>query len=188
MKELLTRRNNGCHYSLSRDWFLGFIEGEGTFLETREKTPFFQCTQHFSDYPLFCALREFIGAGSVHFAKRADGRRHVVYTLRGKRQLEEKMLPLLENPLVAGKFKSNVLAWLSTHWPDFRPGVHNQSEMPSGEWLSGFTDGDGSFHHILRPQQDYKCKLQFQALFDLAQKDGFSVNGVFPLLLTNAVC
>ena len=39
------------------------------------------------------------------------------------------------------------------------------------QWLCGFVDGDGSFHGIVRKQNDYKSSFQVTAVFDLAQKD-----------------
>lgn len=44
----------------------------------------------------------------MHFDKRPDGRRHVVYTLRGRNELERKLLSLLYKGYIAGEFESSV--------------------------------------------------------------------------------
>ena len=50
-------------------------------------------------------------------------------------------------------------------------GKEKTNPLPYPEWLCGFTDGDGSFHGILRKQKEYRCNYQVQAVFDLAQKE-----------------
>ena len=107
------------------------------------------------------------GGDCVHFDKRPDVRSHALYTSCGRKKLEREMLPLLRNPLLAGKFKSNIIPWLGLYWPGFVPCL---SELSNGAWLPRFTDGDESFYRVPHCQQAYKCKWQFQLVFDLAQK------------------
>lgn len=42
--------------------------------------------------------------------------------------------------------------------------------------MCGFTDGDGSFHGIIRKQKDYKNNFQVQTVFDLAEKNTIFIN------------
>ena len=113
-------------------------------------------------------------------SRRSDGRCTAVYTLTGQQQLEKHCLPLLKQPVLTNKCKKRLIPWLEKHFPQFSfYGTRNIS----GDWLAGFTDGDGSFHTLFRRQADYKCGFQFQAVFDLTQKEGFSgANGVLKLV------
>lgn len=109
-----------------------------------------------------------------HISKsvRDDGRSLAIYTLRGKSSCLDALLPLLRNPVLTNKSKRQLLPWLEEHFPDFKFQSNNLSI--SGEWLAGFTDGDGSFYTVLRRQRDYRSGYQFQAVFNLAQLWGFS--------------
>lgn len=83
--------------------------------------------------------------------------------------------------MLTNKSKRQLFPWLRKHFPDFKFQSNNISI--SGEWLAGFTDGDGSFYAVLRKQGDYKSGYQFQAVFDLAQLGGFSgEHGVLTLI------
>ena len=85
---------------------------------------------------------------------RDDGRSLAIYTLRGKSSCLDALLPLLRNPVLTNKSKRQLLPWLEEHFPDFKFQSNNLSI--SGEWLAGFTDGDGSFYTVLRKQRDYR--------------------------------
>jgi hypothetical protein len=92
------------------------------------------------------------------------------------------LLPLLENPVLTSRSKRKLLPWLDKHFPSFRFQV---KLTISGDWLAGFTDGDGSFYTLLRKQADYRSRYQFQAVFDLAQLGGFTEkDGVLNLIHT----
>ena len=64
--KMLNARNKLTHYSFTPDWFLGFLEAEGTFIGEGGNPPIFECTQHTSDYYMMSALRDWLGAGTVH--------------------------------------------------------------------------------------------------------------------------
>ena len=166
---ILSERAKDSHYSLSQQWLQGFVEAEGCFLGRGGQRPIFEITQHASDCFLMLAIKRFIGGGKVRLSKRRDGRLLCVYTLSGKRIIAEKLLPLWHNAYAAPKILRDFQPWLALHFPQEKI-VINDTEI-SGNWLAGFTDGDGSFHTVFRRQEDYKIGFQFQAVFDLAQKN-----------------
>lgn len=168
MDRLLSERAKNSHYSLSREWLHGFVEAEGSFIGREGQSPFFEITQHASDCFLMLAIKRFIGGGRVDLKRRRDGRLLSVYTLAGKRSLVEKLLPLWQNSYASPKVLKSFQPWLGVHFPQEKI-VTNGTQI-SGNWLAGFTDGDGSFHTVFRRQKDYRIGFQFQAVFDLAQK------------------
>ena len=144
------------------------MEAEGCFLGKEGQRPIFEITQHVSDCFLMLAIKRFIGGGQVGLNKRGDGRLLCVYTLSGRRMIAEKLLPLWQNAYAGPKILRDFQPWLALHFPQEKI-VINGTEI-SGNWLAGFTDGDGSFHTVFRREKDYKIGFQFQAVFDLAQK------------------
>ena len=166
---ILSERAKESHYSLSQQWLQGFVEAEGCFLGKEGQRPIFEITQHASDCFLMLAIKRLIGGGKVRLNKRRDGRLLCVYTLSGKRIIAEKLLPLWHNAYAGPKILRDFQPWLALHFPQEKI-VINDTEI-SGNWLAGFTDGDGSFHTVFRRQKDYKIGFQFQAVFDLAQKN-----------------
>jgi len=59
-------------------------------------------------------------------------------------------------------------AWRFDHF-NLPPVVKNPTI--SSAWLTGFTDGDGSFYAIIHKASDYVSGFQVQAAFDVAQLD-----------------
>ena len=60
IKYFLKRRHKLSYYTLTSERINGFIKAEGSFFETCEGAPYFQCTQHTSDYTLVSTIRRFI--------------------------------------------------------------------------------------------------------------------------------
>ena len=166
--KMLDSRNKSCHYSINTDWFLGFLEAEGTFLGDGCTPPAFECSQHTSDYYMMSALKDWIGAGTLSINNPPGGNRTAVYTLRGRDALECKLAPLFKKAPLTPKIEKQFLPWCSRYFPNSLPAL--SSQKISGCWLAGFADGDGSFYTTIRNQDDYRIGFQFQAVFDLSQK------------------
>ena len=51
--------------------------------------------------------------------------------------------------------------------------IFNPRQVPSdlGNYLAGFTDGEGSFHIIFRKRKDYKIPWKISLAFNISQKD-----------------
>ena len=173
LSKMLSCRNKSSHYTINREWLLGFIEAEGSFSGgvtcAREKNApaTFECSQHSSDYFLMCAIKEWIGAGKVYINARSDGRICAVYTLRGK-QLESVLLPLFQGATHTPKIEQSVIPWCKANF-SHAPAINYTGNI-SKDWLVGFADGDGSFYTTIRQQKDYRIGFQFQTVFDLSQK------------------
>ena len=84
LQQLISSRDDLSSYSINRDWFLGFVKAEGSFVGKAGSQPIFEITQHSSDLFLFYAIQKWIGAGTVRINVRNDGRETVIYTLRGE--------------------------------------------------------------------------------------------------------
>ena len=85
LNDIGASRTSLSHYKISREWFLGFIEAEGSFIGKNQSPPIFEITQHSSDLFLFYAIQKWIGAGTVNInTRKTHNRKTVVYTLRGK--------------------------------------------------------------------------------------------------------
>lgn len=172
---------------LKDDWLRGLIEAEGSFTQNRErKKPIFEITQLAIDSALIHSIRNKLGVGHVRISQRDDGRRCAVYSLTNRGDIIRCLLPILEKGFVFSKARLSYLRWLDTH---FKPltnllEVYSSDQAKAGlthgydpsafnvNWLHGFTDGDGSFHFIIRKQKDYRFSYQVQAVFDLSQKVG----------------
>ena len=123
LQDLLSLRDNRSHYSINRDWFLGFVEAEGSFIGKENSPPIFEITQHSSDLFLFYVIKEWIGVGTVKINKRADGRELVVYTIRGHDNLRDNLLPLFQESLPeTRKIERSFVPWCKLHFPDIQIG------------------------------------------------------------------
>ena len=177
-KHVYKLRKNINYYHIDNDWLRGFIEAEGSFTENKStEKPLFQITQLYCDKPLLMAIKHKIGKGTIHKDLRRDGSAYVVYSLRVKRDMCERLLPILKANFVFSRARKPYNSWLKAHfsqaqdlWGDSDLGVSGCAlQAYSQSWLLGFTEGDGSFHFVLRKQGDYRWKMQIQAVFDLSQ-------------------
>lgn len=65
LQRLLSSRKAISHYSISREWLLGFIEAKKSFIGKDTKPSIFGITQLSTDLPLFYAIQKYLGADSI---------------------------------------------------------------------------------------------------------------------------
>ena len=123
------------------------------------------------------AIEKFVGAGSVFFDLRKSY--CAVYTVTDQKIISSKLLPYLNAFLVL----NNKIRFYEISRKNHFNAVPRKSIKKSSSynpyWLCGFTDGDGSFHGIVRKQKDYKNNFQVTAVFDLAHKNSIYIHTHF---------
>jgi hypothetical protein len=87
--------------------------------------------------------------------------------------LRTVIIPLLNGNLRTVKKLERFNKWCSDHF-DIAPSTHTPltaAAGPAAGWLSGFTDGDGSFFPLISKNTGYRIGYQVKAVFDIAQVD-----------------
>ena len=182
VKKLASLREKDNNYRITPEWFIGFFEAEGSFVTTTKKSPRIEISQHASDIFLLLSIKNFFGSGTVRFDIRKSP--CALYTISDKNVIAKNLLPLFDQFLFLQNKVQVYENWKSVHFPICKGsplGTCIEKKMQkkdiNPQWLCGFTDGDGSFHCILRKQKDYKCGQQATMVFDLSSKRrGFTKN------------
>ena len=152
---------------LNKDWVIGFIEAEGCF--SGANYPIFSLSQHTADHSLLVALSEFLGCGNVTNKVREDGRLESIFQITSKTQIAERLIPLCEGSLFCSYKREQFNRWVIKYFPELNVNQFNPSSIPSPQWITGFTEGDGSFYPVILRAKDYKFGYQVQLYFCLTQ-------------------
>lgn len=168
LRKLVIERKEISNYLITPQWLVGFFEAEGTLVTTKNQKPRIEISQHASDYLLLKAIERFVGGGNVRFDLRKSC--CAVWTISDKQLISNKLLCLFDAFLVLRHKRELYNEWRGRHFVTIKTKPTEDCAQVHPQWLCGFADGDGSFHGIVRRQNDYKSSFQVTAVFDLAQK------------------
>ena len=161
------------------EWFIGFFEAEGCFLdwEDRGKRRFgVEITQ--KDPGLMHKIRTRLGFGKTRSYQKANGETYWRFTIFNQAGLEA-FLVLVNGNLITDKKRNQLQAWLQcfndyfgTSYV-FQTGVGRLSLENS--WLSGFLEGDGGFYisppkPLIKPMSSLSL-IKFHMKFYITQKE-----------------
>lgn len=170
-------------------WFIGFVEGDGSFVVSNNKV-YFDLTQHLRDIALLYQIKTTLGFGSV--LTRTDGHREVgVYYITGKDNFA-RLIHLFNGNLVCDFKKQQFKVWLDVYNKQYSQcEVYKQSViLPSfhNAWLSGFIDAEGCFSARVKKCKTSKAGVNLFVDFSLAHKDKQILSHIKHLLniLTNS--
>ena len=167
-------------------WFIGFTEGDGSFIVNKNGYLEFKVTQSSTDAQILFYIKKQLGFGSVvvqckksktHQFRVRDkkGILTLIQIFNGNLLLEKKYI----------RFKNWVNAFNSCYKSSIR--ITNKTNRPSLEnaWLSGFTDAEGCFcANAVKRSSTY---TQIQVRYFLSQKGESDLLTSFGLLLGGKV-
>ena len=169
LRKVVAEREEISNYFITPQWLVGFFQAEGTLVTTKNNKPRIEISQHASDYFLLKAIQKFVGGGNVRFDLRKSY--CAVWTISEKQLISNKLLCLFDAFLVLQQKRELYNDWRKRHFTTIQTKPTKDCIEIHPQWLCGFVDGDGSFHGIVRKQNDYKSSFQVTAVFDLAQKN-----------------
>jgi hypothetical protein len=128
------------------EWFIGFTEGDGSFVIYNNKV-YFDLTQDLRDIKLLNKIRTELGFGTI--LTRIDKHRNVgVFYLTGKENFL-RFIHLFNGNLLSTYKKEQFKIWLNTFNKQYGYNIsYIDSYIPvsfNSAWLSGFIDAEGSF-------------------------------------------
>jgi hypothetical protein len=171
------------------EWFIGFVEGDGSFVVSNQKV-YFDLTQHIRDIHLLYRIKTALGFGSILTRtsnrstlstlllpkgyRKAGGLREVgVYYVTGKSNFR-RLVHLFNGNLVSAHKKSQFKAWLTVYNSQYNEKIPylESTVLPSFEngWLSGFIDAEGCFRARVKDCRTSKLGRLLFVDFSLAQK------------------
>ncbi len=163
------------------EWFLGFVEGDGSFIVTtsmKKKRPAILFCINQKDSQLMFKIKKRLGFGIVtsYVQNNTTYHRYAVYDNVSIRRL----IHLFNGNLLSDKVSKRFELWLQQYNGQQHYMVDNHScilfkpAKPTlcfySAWLSGFTDAEGGFYASLTKQKNYKLQYRLRIKFYITQK------------------
>ena len=127
-------------------WFIGFVEGDGSFVINRNGYLEFKITQSSYDVSILYFIKERLGFGQVRVQDKLQNTHH--FRVRDKTNLL-KIITLFNGRLILEKRRVQFNKWLTAFNLKYKMSVdilqHHLEPALSNAWLSGFTDAEGCF-------------------------------------------
>ena len=129
------------------EWFIGFVEGHGSFIISNKKI-YFDISQNLVDISILYLIKNRLGFGKILEKKELD--RFVgVYYITGKANFT-RLIHLFNGNLICKYNKNQFKLWLDQYNLQYLDNIQYldrniQLSFFNG-WLSGFIDAEGSFN------------------------------------------
>nr|YP_009327795.1 hypothetical protein [Epichloe typhina]APB96753.1 hypothetical protein [Epichloe typhina] len=156
-------------------WFVGFVEGGGSFIINEDGYLEFRITQSSNDAQVLFRIKKMLGFGVVRLQ---DSKRKThCYRVRDKENLS-KLISIFNGSIFLESRKIQFKLWLEAFNIKYKENVLylNEDFKPSlnDSWLSGFTDAEGCFTCSISDNKTQTASL-IRLRYILYQK-GNSVN------------
>nr|ABX82844.1 LAGLIDADG DNA endonuclease [Chlamydomonas reinhardtii] len=154
-----------------RDWFVGFVEGDGSFsCDRNAKRLYFRIRQQ--DPKILYLIKDWLGFGNVY----ADSDGYFCYAASSKRDIKV-LIELLNGQLILTRTNERFVSeWLDNYnsWFNTQLTYRGSGHFVgfNNAWLSGFTDADGSLGFKLSADRSRKlgCRLRIYWYLDQASE------------------
>ena len=150
------------------EWFIGFSEGDGSFITTTNNRALFMINQ--KDVRVLYKIRQGLGFGTV--SKYHTHFRYIVADRDGV----ERLLAIFNGNLLLKKSNARFVQWLNRRNQWFPPGQHRAYKGPCSvhpclsSWCSGFIDAEGCFYAQRISDSRYSLGYRVRIRFTLDQR------------------
>ena len=166
-------------YSLNFDekfkyWFIGFTEGDGSFIVNKNGYLEFKITQSSIDAQVLFYIKKTLGFGSVSIQDKINKTHH--FRVRDKKGLLT-LIYIFNGHLLTNKKTEQFKKWVYSFNLCYNTNCivieKNNKPMLKNAWLSGFTDAEGCFTaSIIERSENY---TQVQVRYILSQQNEFDL-------------
>lgn len=154
------------------EWFIGFTEGDGSFIVSKKKV-YFDITQSLSDIQVLYYIKKELGFGKVLI--REEEHRNVGVFYVSSKENFSKLIHIFNGNLSTNYKKEQFKAWLNTYNEQYNMNIifKNQLVKPSldSSWISGFVDAEGCFYGRVKSCSTSKLRKGAHLTFQVSQKE-----------------
>lgn len=154
------------------EWFIGFTEGDGSFIVSKNKV-YFDISQNMQDIQVLYYIKKELGFGKILFRKELDRNVGVFYVT--SKDNFTKLTAIFNGNLSTIYKKEQFRRWLYTYNKQYSMDIVFKDTLlkPSlySAWLSGFTDAEGCFYGRVKPCVTSKLKRAPLLTFQVSQKE-----------------
>lgn len=128
------------------EWFIGFVEGEGTFVIFKNKV-FFGITLDIEDIQILYRIKKELGFGKILIREQSNRRKGIFYVTSEENFL--KLIRIFNGNLCYDYKKEQFKIWLEMFNKQYNKNIGFEKRLikPSlnTAWLSGYIDATGNF-------------------------------------------
>ena len=160
------------------EWFIGFTEGDGSMSisirsNNNKKELKFDITQTLSDVQVLYYIKKKLGFGKVYLRPESD-RNVGFFYVTGKENFR-KLITIFNGNICSDYKFLHFKKWLECYNEIYKDNIIliNKINTPNinDNWISGFTDAEGSFIGRLRNTKKSQVKTYPNLIFQITQKD-----------------
>lgn len=167
------------------EWFIGFTEGDGSFVISKEKV-YFDITQNLQDIQVLYYIKKELGFGKVLI--RNEPHRNVGVFYVTKEENFYRLITIFNGNICSNYKKEQFKKWLYQFNTQYNKNVEfkDRSVKPSlnTAWLSGFIDAEGSFTGRVKFCKTSKLGKAPHLTFSLSQKEYSILSNIRELFLS----
>jgi len=127
-------------------WFIGFTEGDGSFIINKNGYLEFKVTQSSEDAQILFFIKKELGFGSVSIQDKISKTHH--YRVRDRKNIH-KLIQIFNGNIVTNYKLNQFKLWVNAFNKVYKTNIHcleDKYELTlNNAWLSGFTDAEGCF-------------------------------------------
>lgn len=154
------------------EWFMGFTEGDGSFIVSKNKV-YFDITQSLSDIQVLYYIKKELGFGKVLIREEEDRNVGVFYV--SSKENFTKLIHIFNGNLSTHYKKEQFKVWLNTYNKQYSMNITFKDQLvkPSLHtgWISGFVDAEGSFYGRVKSCSTSKLRKAPHLTFQVSQKE-----------------
>ncbi len=154
------------------EWFIGFTEGDGSFIVSKNKV-YFDITQTLSDIQVLYYIKKELGFGKV-LIRKEEHRNVGVFYVSSKENFS-KLIHIFNGNLSTIYKKEQFKVWLNTYNEQYNMNITFKDQLvkPSLDsgWISGFVDAEGCFYGRVKSCSTSKLRKAPHLTFQVSQKE-----------------
>lgn len=170
--------------TLFLEWFIGFTEGDGSFIVSGNKV-YFDITQNLNDIQILYYIKKELGFGKVLI--RSEKARNVGVFYVSSKENFTRLMAIFNGNLSTNYKKEQFRVWLNTYNKQYDMNIAFKDQLikPSlySGWISGFTDAEGCFFGRVKSCLTSKLKRAPHLTFQVSQKEIYIIKTLRDIFL-----
>lgn len=153
-------------------WFIGFTEGDGSFIVSKNKV-YFDITQNLQDIQVLYYIKKELGFGKVLIRKELDRNVGVFYV--SSKENFTRLMAIFNGNISTIYKKEQFKRWLDIYNQQYTMNIAFKDQLikPSlySAWISGFSDAEACFYGRVKTCKTSKLKRAPHLTFQVSQKE-----------------
>lgn len=154
------------------EWFIGFTEGDGSFIVSKNKV-YFDITQNLHDIRVLYYIKKELGFGKV--ISRKEIHRNVGVFYVSSKENFTRLMAIFNGNISTNNKKEQFRRWLDIYNKQYAMNIYFKDRIikPSlySGWISGFSDAEGCFYGRVKICRTSKLRRAPHLTFKISQKE-----------------